>query len=192
MQYVRLIALSLLCLWLGACSTLDANDCREGDWEQIGEDDADNGRSPDIFARHLEACAPHGITPDRDSWQSGYSAGLEDYCTARGGITAGRDGRSYQHICDAAGEEDFLKGYRAGRDIYRATAEVQEIESLQRQYQYELQFNRSLSTELRRRYIAEVIRLEQRLSRATDDISRFERAAEALLRTTTAPPRQDN
>ncbi len=189
--HLKLLVL-LPCLISAGCATLNAGDCQEGDWEQIGENDADNGRSPDIFAQHLEACAQHGIEPDQDAWQAGYSAGLEDYCSTRGGIDAGRDGRPYNRICPPETEADFATGYRAGRDIYRANAQLTEINAQLRQYRYELQFNRSLSSELRSRYLTEVIRLEQRLSRADGDVNHYERRAEALLRETTPAPREDD
>ncbi len=173
---------------LSGCATLGADDCRTADWEQLGEDDADRGRQAGYFENHVEACAAHGITPDRDAYFSGYEAGLDDYCSVRGGITAGRNGQTYQDVCIEETETDFLKGYSRGRRIYQAEADIREYSALIRQYQYEIQFNPNLSQELRRRYVTDVIRLEQKLNRARGDVELYERQAEALLREDSPQP----
>lgn len=176
----------MLAIGLGSfasgCASLSQNRCLEADWEQIGEDDGDIGRSADTIKNHQEACEPHGITPDTEAWRSGYEAGLEDYCSLRGGIETGRNGRTYTRVCDAEFEPEFLRGYNTGRQIFRAEAKVREINAQLKQYYYELQYNGSLSSDLRRRYQTEAIRLEQRLTRARNDIEYSQQRAQALLR----------
>lgn len=47
-----------------------------------------------------------------------HSKGIEAYCQASNGMTAGLSGRKYQNVCSADLEKSFLPQFRAGRKKY--------------------------------------------------------------------------
>ena len=54
-----LFALALL----AACATLNEDQCRAGNWYDIGVRDGANGRSLDFILQHAKACNEFGIAP---------------------------------------------------------------------------------------------------------------------------------
>ena len=180
----RFIPAALLAL-CSACATLSESQCLDADWERIGEADGDLGRPPEYIERHIEACGKHGIEPDRAAYSIGYAGGLDDYCTLRGGLEAGRRGRSYQRICKPGFEEDFLQGYRLGRQIYNAESDISDIEQQIRHYEIELSTNATGDTAQRKSYhrtlIIELTRLRRRLLSAENDLAHLQRKAQELL-----------
>lgn len=185
-----LLILVTLCL-LASCASVSKSDCETGDWERIGENDGDFGRSPDYFERHLEACAKHGVTPDKEAYELGYSGGLADYCSRRGGYEAGKRGSNYKGVCSEGYEEDFRIGYNLGRELYQVASEIAEDAARLRQLDNELrqlQINHNRDSaqarqrEERRRYLlTQIIRLEQRISRNETDLRTLEKRAEKTL-----------
>ncbi|MEO0578227.1 MAG: DUF2799 domain-containing protein, partial [Pseudomonadota bacterium] len=176
----QLFLIALVALASG-CTSWSEERCTSADWERIGEDDGDAGRTPDYFDRYVERCAPHGIGPDRDAYLLGYTGGRDDYCTVRGGLDAGRDGRTYRGICDAGFEEDFLSGYAMGKRLLQIDQQITAVSSRLRQFELELSHNASLTDERRSYYLNETLRLRRELARAEDDRRFLERRAAKML-----------
>ncbi len=183
----RMLAVLGLCLTLSACASLSKNACEEGDWEQIGEDDGDRGQAPEIFERHVEACAKHDIQPDRLAWETGYSGGLSDYCSRQGGFEAGKRGTPYRDVCTEGFEEDFRVGYRLGKGLYEIQTNIDEQRRELQQLENQLQINAGYSKdpavrEERRRYLlTRIIRLRQRIELDIGEYRRLEQRAEKRL-----------
>lgn len=108
------------------------------DWYAIGYEDGAQGLPETRIGAHREACAKHGVTPDLRAYQQGREEGLLGFCTARSGFNQGRDGYEYKGICPSLLEPDFLDGYAAGLDIYRASSTVSALESEQRRIEKDL------------------------------------------------------
>ena len=166
----------------GGCAGWSEERCQTTDWERLGEDDGDAGRTAEYVERYVEACAPHGVEPDRDAWTMGYLGGRDDYCTVAGGVTAGRAGRRYLGICEAGFEEDFLAGHEIGRRLYRIDEDIRALNQRLNQFELELNFNRSLTADRRQFYLREIVRIRRQITNAEAERDLIEKRAAELLR----------
>lgn len=96
MRYVLLFAALAL---LSACATLSEDQCRAGNWYDIGVRDGANGRSPDFIFEHAEACNEFGIAPKAAPWREGRKEGLKQYCTTRNAYRIGQRGQHLNAVC---------------------------------------------------------------------------------------------
>jgi hypothetical protein len=120
----RLLFASVALLSLAGCATLSEGECRSADWYDIGVRDGANGRGEEYVAEHAEACGKLSITPDRERWLEGRERGLERYCTVRNGYRVGEVGGTYNGVCFAFDESEFLRGYNLGRDVNRVKSRL--------------------------------------------------------------------
>lgn len=111
------------------CATLSKSDCLSGDWVRIGKQDGADGRTRSRFAKHVEACEKHGVSPNRLKYEAGYKEGLVTYCTEENGFAVGRRGDRYENVCPASREGSFLSRYRAGKEIYDVESELKSVDS---------------------------------------------------------------
>lgn len=125
----RQIAIVGVVLILGGCASMSEEECRIADWYEVGVRDGRDGQTDARLARHAEACARAAISPDAAAWRAGHREGLLSYCTAESGWRAGRDGRSYQSVCDPDSERDFLYGYDIGHELHRIEQRITALES---------------------------------------------------------------
>jgi hypothetical protein len=113
---------------LGSCATLDADQCRAGDWNQIGYRDGADGAGAEILAQHEKACAEYGIRPDAKVWRAGYDRGVLVYCTPENGLEAGIRNATYRGQCPANLEPAFLQRYGMGREVWKARSFIASID----------------------------------------------------------------
>lgn len=115
------LCIALCCMAFAAgCATLDAGECRTGDWGQIGYRDGSVGSSADILAAHEKACREYGVTPNAKTWRAGYDRGVLAYCTPERGFDEGVRNSTYRGVCPAHLEPYFLQRYGMGREIWKA------------------------------------------------------------------------
>lgn len=118
----KFLAISPVIL-LMSCASLSEDACRGGNWNAIGFNDGENGRSQGYISEHSEACAEYGITPDSAAWLRGRIEGLKQYCTRPNAYTIGRHGSDLRPVCnnDQAGLRlaNFygMRYYEIGREI---------------------------------------------------------------------------
>jgi len=105
-------------LTLGSCATMSAEQCMAGDWSGQGYSDGASGLSMSRLNEHAEACAKHGVTPDRAAYEAGREQGLYRYCTPANGFHAGRSGSGYGGVCPADLAADFMPAYRDGQMVH--------------------------------------------------------------------------
>ena len=117
----------VVALALSACASLSEKQCESDDWTAIGRMDGERGLEASELARHREACAAHGVTPDEARYRAGRDAGLAVFCTPRGGYVAGRRGDVYREVCPAAGADKFLEAFRRGREVSVVLRDVKEL-----------------------------------------------------------------
>jgi hypothetical protein len=110
----NLLGLLLCGIFLNGCATLSKEDCLRGDWFAIGKADGKEGRRPDYVDLHTQACAEHKVRPDLVAYQRGRAEGLNLYCIPHNGFELGRKVETYEGICPANLQEEFLKAYVAG------------------------------------------------------------------------------
>jgi hypothetical protein len=103
---------------LGGCATMNSDECLTSDWTSIGYEDGVKGYTADRIGEHRKACAKHGVTPDLVDYQDGRSKGLLEYCQPSNGFRIGSNGGSYNSVCNAHFEGDFLDAFNMGSNLY--------------------------------------------------------------------------
>lgn len=121
-----LIALAAALL-AGGCASLSEQDCRAGDWVDVGRKDGTRGLPVDELEKHRDACKAHDITPDAKNYRRGHAEGLKLYCTPQGGYVAARRGEIYREVCPAGLQRPFLAAFRNGREVHTLLEEVREL-----------------------------------------------------------------
>jgi hypothetical protein len=123
-----LLAGGIAALALAGCATMSEQDCRSADWEAVGREDGVAGAKPDQLEGHRKACARHGVEPQEAAWRAGYAAGLEEFCTAKGGYLAGRDVHGHRDACAGKPREAaFLEAFRRGQEIHAMRRDLAEL-----------------------------------------------------------------
>jgi hypothetical protein len=179
---IALLALAAL----GGCATLSESECRHSDWYDIGHRDGRQGAAPDRVSRHAEACAEHGIAPDRERYLDGHREGLVSYCTRHSGLAAGQSGATYQGVCPDFAEAEFMQGYSLGQALHRARGRLQSLESEIRHVDARIRNEDRKKDEPRRTeveiatLVVERVQLERERTLALEDLRRLEWDAREL------------
>ena len=119
----RTVPALALCSLLGACASMNEDQCRRADWFDQGRSDGRAGQAGDRINAHREACSKAGVLPDGGRWSAGWREGVKLYCAPTSAWDAGVHDRSYNGVCRDLDEADFLRWYRAGKDVYRVRQE---------------------------------------------------------------------
>ncbi|HEY0686330.1 MAG TPA: DUF2799 domain-containing protein [Steroidobacter sp.] len=118
---------AMVLLALGACATMDREECLTVDWRTVGYEDGVHGYSGDRIGQHRKACAKHGVTPDLSAYQAGREDGLREYCVPTNGFRLGSQGGSYGGICPSDLEPAFADAYESGRQLYTLQARLSTV-----------------------------------------------------------------
>jgi uncharacterized protein DUF2799 len=113
----------------GCATGLGKEECLAADWRTIGYEDGLHGMPADRIGAHRTACAKHQVTPNLAAYSEGRERGLVEYCQARNGFRVGLAGAGYANVCPSASEASFVDGYRWGRQIHDARAELSTTQS---------------------------------------------------------------
>ena len=97
---------------LNGCASLSKDECITADWQIIGYEDGLKGSGAGRIGEHREACAKHGITPNKSAYDLGYDEGIRSYCSLSLGIRAGQNGNSILAVCPQ--DTDYHIGYEQG------------------------------------------------------------------------------
>jgi hypothetical protein len=108
---------------------MSEEECLAGDWGGRGFADGAAGYAQSRLGEHAEACTKHGITPDDSAYRAGWAQGVLRYCTLPNGFVQGREGSSYNGVCPADLEADFLPAYRDGQLVHAAEEAVSSARS---------------------------------------------------------------
>lgn len=121
---------------LAGCASLSETECQARNWDDIGHEDGTEGRQPERIEDHTEACAEHGVTPDRDAWEGGYNRGLEVYCTPENAVDVGLSGGRYTGVCPPESDAEFASHWRVARAVYEQRQRIEELERRRRELEY--------------------------------------------------------
>ena len=108
---------------------MSADECATSDWSAVGYEDGSRGYTSERFGNHREACAKHGVTPDFQAYQQGRTGGLVEFCQPSRGFNLGASGSSYNGVCAANLEPDFLDAYRVGQQLHTLRSNVSSANS---------------------------------------------------------------
>jgi len=120
-----IVALTLLA---GCATGMGKDECLTADWRTIGYEDGVRGMTADRIGAHRVACAKHQVAPNLAAYTEGRDRGLLEYCQPRNGYRAGLNGRPYFNVCSGTTEPAFLDGYRHGRQIHDARADLRDTQ----------------------------------------------------------------
>lgn len=130
---MRYVMMFLALCTLAACATLDENECRAGNWYEVGKRDGAKGRSADFIFQHAKACNKFGVAPEAAPWRAGRLEGLKLYCRPSAAYRLGTRGLRLAPVCDRDTEvlEDAnwrgLRWHEIGREISSVEAEISSI-----------------------------------------------------------------
>ena len=166
--------MALVGMLLSSCVKLmNEKECSIADWDAIGFEDGAGGDPFDRFNRRREDCAEYGVVAKLNQYQTGRQRGLEQvYCTKQKGIEEGLEGRTYQYVCPANLEPDFLAGYEPAIEVFKVTEEIRAVEDEIEEVEEELE-DPNLSAESREM-------LTDRLSDLSREAGRLEIKLETL------------
>jgi hypothetical protein len=114
---------------LGGCATMNEQECLVSDWRTVGFEDGAFGRPMTTIGNYRQACAKHGVSPDLESYRSGHADGVQNFCQPVQGFNYGRSGGTYQGVCPAELEGDFVPAYNDGRHLYDLESAVRNTDS---------------------------------------------------------------
>jgi hypothetical protein len=123
-------AMMIAAALLGGCATgMDRDQCVAADWRMIGYEDGLRGFPADRIGVHRVACARHQVTPDLAAYTEGRERGLREYCQPKNGFRVGLHGGGYANVCPGPTEAAFVDGYRWGRQIHDARADLRSTQA---------------------------------------------------------------
>jgi hypothetical protein len=114
---------------LSGCAAMNKRECQLGDWHTVGFDDGARGAPLTRVADYSKACAKYSVRPDLSAYRSGYDLGLDTYCRDSNGFAVGSAGASYEGVCPAQLEPQFLNGYRTGHQLFELQLAVSNVGS---------------------------------------------------------------
>jgi hypothetical protein len=133
------IIILITALFMSGCATMSEEECVTSDWRDIGFEDGADGWTMSRFSQHREACAKYGITADAAAYRKGRDEGLYVYCQPERGYRVGLSGQSYNGVCHADLEQDFVDAHRVGHHLYSLRSEVRRVEYLLSDHEEELE-----------------------------------------------------
>jgi hypothetical protein len=114
---------------LTACAGMSEQACLVSDWTTVGFEDGTAGRPVGSIGRYRQMCGKHGVSPDLESYRAGHADGVDIYCRPGNGFDAGRRGSSYQNVCPADMEADFLAAYDSGYRLYELETALRRVDA---------------------------------------------------------------
>lgn len=111
-------------LGLSGCASMSADECVMSDWRTIGFEDGSMGYTADRLGNHRKACAKHGVAPDFEAYQTGWSQGVRQFCQPARGFNLGAGGGRYNGVCPGDLEPDFVDAFNTGHKLHNLRSQV--------------------------------------------------------------------
>ena len=124
---MRIVVITLL-LFLTSCSTMRKKECESRQWSSQGYKDALKGYPASHYSKQKNACMKFNIPVNKDRYMDGFKKGIREFCTYKNGYEFGIKGKRYEDSCPKKLEEDFFKGYVAGKQQRSADKLLEEKE----------------------------------------------------------------
>lgn len=122
-------AVALPLLLLAGCSTMNAEDCLNADWEVIGMKDGEKGKLQSSIADYNEQCGKHKVTPNKKQYMFGYGKGLVVFCTKESGFAEGKKNAKNNSLCKGDSKLAFNDGFTIGQEYFAVKKEISSLES---------------------------------------------------------------
>jgi hypothetical protein len=129
MSATRLLSLGAALYLLAGCSGMSEQACATADWRTVGFEDGTAGRSEGSIGRYRQQCSEHGVSPDLEGYRAGHAEGVRIYCKESNGFAVGHSGATYQGVCPADLEPDFLAEYNSGHRLHDLESALSVVDS---------------------------------------------------------------
>jgi hypothetical protein len=164
MSATRVLSLGAVVCLIAGCSGMSEQACVTADWRTVGFEDGTLGRSEASIGRYRQQCSEHGVAPDLESYRAGHAEGVRIYCKESNGFAVGHSGASYQGVCPADLEPEFLTEYNSGRRLHELESALSSLDSrIASNYRAQENIKHEL-TDIGVRMIASETTAEQRLA----------------------------
>ena len=100
---------------LSSCASISKDECLAGNWADLGYRDGLNGVERQRLTEYANTCSEHGVSVGRDDYLKSFESGLKLYCVYDKGYALGRNGSSYNSVCEGPSSDGFRAGYNDGR-----------------------------------------------------------------------------
>lgn len=111
---LKFVFLALMMTTISCTTPISKEECRDGDWNAKGFQDASHGISQKAFEDHAKTCEKQGYRVDRELYERGYAKGLESFCTYQRGFKYGLEKRPNPQNCPPELAGEFNKGFDMG------------------------------------------------------------------------------
>lgn len=103
--------------------------CANIDWYEAGRSDGSAGFVANKIDVHTSRCNSSTHPVQIDVYSNGREAGLVEFCSATGGLEAGKRGVVYEKVCPAHLEPVFLVNYDLGTRIHNLESQNSDLTS---------------------------------------------------------------
>lgn len=128
MVAVRNVLLLFALATLAGCASMSSEECTVSEWYAVGFSDGARGMPVSRFDRYREDCSAHGVAPDFESYRSGRSEGLREYCQPERAFELGSRGHSNPGVCPANLRDGFADAFQAGRHLHELRTSLHRVE----------------------------------------------------------------
>lgn len=169
---MRNLFILLSALVLASCASLSEEECKTGNWDEIGFRDGTNGRTSAYIQEHAKACEKSGVAPIQSVWEAGRQRGLPAYCVPSKAYSEGRAGRPVSAVCPAGQMEELRAANDTGQQYRRYTNDLNAAKARLSEVEQQLLFEDSFA--LRFHLFRESRTLEQNIRLLEDKRRQFE------------------
>lgn len=163
---------------LSGCAGMSEQECLTLDWRTVGFEDGTRGRPVGTIGNYRQACSKYGVSSDLESYRAGHAEGVEVYCRPAQGFEVGHRGATYQGVCPANLEPDFLVAYNSGRRLHELESTVRQIDSRLASHRREQENIKKELTAIGVSMVAEGTSAEERLLLVTESAELGQRYGE--------------
>lgn len=119
---------ALLPMLLLGCASMSSQECQVSDWYAVGYTDGARGAPVNQFSDYQKDCAAHGVAPDFETYRSGRSEGLQEFCQPQRAFDLGSRGGHNPGVCPQELSGDFADAFQAGRHLYDLRSALYQVE----------------------------------------------------------------
>jgi hypothetical protein len=173
----------LIAALLSGCATgMSKDECVLADWQTIGYEDGLRGFPAEHIGAHRVACAKHQVAPNLAAYTQGRERGLREYCQPKNGFRAGLQGAGYANVCSGPTETAFVDGYRYGREIHDARAQLRSAHTRLRNAREGLAHTNSAMASVTAELVLPAVPIDRRAWLATELVRLTQERTELLGR----------
>lgn len=163
---------------LPGCVTMDPDECKLANWNDVGLRDGLAGAALSLLDSRVKDCAQAQVTVDTPRYLQGRNQGLMSYCRIENAAALGLDGKRYNGVCPAGIDAEFRRRWQIGSDVRDLRERAHSLDH--RREPLERHLRDSRSDEERRKLRNELSELDFALRRARDRLRDAEWALDHL------------